>query len=361
MISKSIKQYLLAATVCCGFAAAMVSCNDEWKDEQYEQYISFKAPLNDNGVTAIYVPYTRFDNDKNPVYGNGISYYDLPVIVAGSTHNDANREVFFSHFDTLNVLNVARFGTVDYRKDVEDLYYKDMNLKEGSASYPRSITIPSGKDVTLLRIKFDFNSLFSGDSKNIVEKWVLPIQVEAGHPGYLPHPRKNYSKAMLRVYPYNNFSGNYSATTLKLAVASAPNGGTGLEVKRGYVKNDTTIFFYAGDIDETRVDRHNYKVFFHFIPESEGATRGSIDIYSDNAALNGFRNDGTPSYDIIEEMDDVQPYLKHRYVVIRGINYYFTDYTSVEGFTQEYAITGAMTLERQLNTQIPDEDQAIEW
>ena len=33
----------------CWFALCMLllitSCNDEWKDEQYRQYISFKAPI----------------------------------------------------------------------------------------------------------------------------------------------------------------------------------------------------------------------------------------------------------------------------------------------------------------------------
>ena len=35
----------------CWFALCMLllitSCNDEWKDEQYRQYISFKAPIKD--------------------------------------------------------------------------------------------------------------------------------------------------------------------------------------------------------------------------------------------------------------------------------------------------------------------------
>ncbi|HAE67271.1 MAG TPA: hypothetical protein DCG77_08720, partial [Sphingobacterium sp.] len=33
------------------------ACNDEWKEEQYEHYISFKAPLDNNGVSNIYVRY----------------------------------------------------------------------------------------------------------------------------------------------------------------------------------------------------------------------------------------------------------------------------------------------------------------
>lgn len=32
------------------------SCNDEWKDEQYEHYIAFRSPLNNKGgVTEIFV------------------------------------------------------------------------------------------------------------------------------------------------------------------------------------------------------------------------------------------------------------------------------------------------------------------
>ena len=33
----------------------VISCNSEWDEEQYEQYISFKAPVGDKGVTDIYV------------------------------------------------------------------------------------------------------------------------------------------------------------------------------------------------------------------------------------------------------------------------------------------------------------------
>jgi hypothetical protein len=61
----------------------LAACNDEWKEEQYEHYISFKAPLNDNGVTAVYVPFTRHDDNGQPLYGRtGLSHYELPVIVS---------------------------------------------------------------------------------------------------------------------------------------------------------------------------------------------------------------------------------------------------------------------------------------
>ena len=44
-----------------------------------------------------------------------------------------------------------------------------------------------------------------------------------------------------------------------------------------------------------------------------------------------------------------------------NIEYTFVDYTSVEGREIPYHVKGTMTLERKINTQIPDEDQAIEW
>ena len=74
-MNRNIKTILKARPVCCcmiatiTLALSLVSCNDEWKDEQYEQYISFRAPLNDQGVTPVYVPYTRKNADGTPLFG----------------------------------------------------------------------------------------------------------------------------------------------------------------------------------------------------------------------------------------------------------------------------------------------------
>ena len=330
----------------------LTSCNDEWKEEQYQHFISFKAPLNDNGVTSVYVPFTRHNDDGQPLYGKtGVSHYELPVIVSGTTHNDRDLVIQFGHSDTLDILNVERFGSPSYRSDIVDLYYKDMSQ---FASYPATLSIPKGQDVALLKIQFDFNGI------DLKDKWVLPIEIKDDD-SYTPHPRKNYAKAMLRVYPYNDYSCNYSATTLTITNADDPTNATGMETARGYVVDENTIFFYAGNIDETRVDRQNYKVFFKFVPDENNPNIGHIEISSDNAEKNGFVNTGKASYRIYEQADEVQPWLLHRYVIISGIEYNYTDYTSVDGYPMEYTVKGILTLERQLNTQIPNEDQAIQW
>ena len=56
-----------------------------------------------------------------------------------------------------------------------------------------------------------------------------------------------------------------------------------------------------------------------------------------------------------------QPYLRYRNVIINNIDYDFADYTSSVGTKFYYNISGTLTLQRTINTQIPDEDQAIQW
>ena len=129
-----------------------------------------------------------------------------------------------------------------------------------------------------------------------------------------------------------------------------------METSRAYVVDENTVFFYAGDINEKRTDRVNYKIYAQFI----GDGQGSVKLWSDNPAMK-FTTDGKASFRIYETMDEVQPYLKHRYVIINNISYSYVDYTSVKGTEMAYTAKGTLTLERKLNTQIPNEDQAIEW
>ena len=82
-------------------------------------------------------------------------------------------------------------------------------------------------------------------------------------------------------------------------------------------------------------------------------------MWADDEEKIGLTLYGTPAYSVTETMDATRPYLKHRYVSFT-IEYDFKDVTSRN---QEvlYKVKGTMLLERNLNTQIPDEDQQIEW
>ncbi|HZH74005.1 MAG TPA: hypothetical protein VFD91_16030 [Mariniphaga sp.] len=59
-------------------------------------------------------------------------------------------------------------------------------------------------------------------------------------------------------------------------------------------------------------------------------------------------------------MDELLPYLMHRYITV-NLSYSYDDITSVPNHPISYEVIGSMISERKINTQIPDEDQAIEW
>ncbi len=340
-MKSNIFNFLLSVAVCCGIVMGFSSCNDEWTEEQYEQYVSFRAPLNDQGVTPIYVPYTRKSADGTPRFGQGISNYLLPVIVSGSTHNSRDLQVQVAHDpDTLNALNWARFATRT------ELYFSDM---VSYASFPATVSIPAGQDVSLLDIQFDFTRL------DLVEKWVLPLTVVDKNANYMANPRKHYRKAMLRVFPFNDYSGDYSATGLTISVQGDANS-TGLDKLRVYVVDDNTVFFYAGRFDESSPWRKNYKVYARF----NGGTSGTVTMWCDNPEME-FKVNKEASYRMVESDDQTQPYLRYRNVIINNIDYDFADYTSSVGSKFYYNISGTLTLQRTINTQIPDEDQAIQW
>lgn len=348
-----MKQISILLVSLFGLLVLTTSCNDEWKDEQYEHFIGFKAPLNDNGVSAVYVPFSRHNDDGSLKYGEGKSNYLLPVIVSGTTTNGSNFTAYVEESDTLSILNYERF------QNRTDLYY--VNMRD-YATYPSTVEFKSGQDVSLLDIQFDFTGI------DMSQKWVLPIHV-AGQSsnGFEPHPRKHYATAMLRVYPYNDFSGSYSATTQVMSRKENPNDGAGGEASRAYVVDENTVFFYAGNnIDETRTDRKNYKVFAKFVPEPLNPNAGDVILYSDNPDMKfvGHEEDSEkakPTFSIYEQKDEVQPYLIHRYLIISDIDYEFVDYTLVPGQERAYIVKGTLTMERKINTQIPNEDQAIEW
>lgn len=350
---RAMKHISIMMASLAGLLLLTTACNDEWKDEQYSHYLSFKAPLNDGGVSAIYVPYTRHTTnaagEQVPMYGaEGKSTYQLPIIVSGSTDNPSDITVNISRSDTLAILNYAQY------QNRTDLYYHE--LPEQYVSFNPTHTIKKGENVSLYQLDFNFQGI------DMSERWVLPLEISEGN-GYTAHPRKHYAKALLRVYPFNDYSGSYSATTQKMADINDPNNATGGENSRAYVVDENTVFFYAGnDIDEKRTDRHLYKIYAKFTPSVENPMQGTVDFYEPTGNADfGFTNNAQAVYAVTERMDEVLPYLMYRDIIISGIDYQFNDYTLVPGEPRQYIVQGSMTMERKINTQMSDEDMAIEW
>lgn len=310
------------------------SCNDEWKAEQYDRYVSFKAPLNSQGITRLYVRYKENDSTS----------YKLPVIVSGSTTNNENMTVHVAvDPDTLETLNMEQF------QSRTELYYKQLESKY--FKMPDTVNIEAGKNISLLDIDFTLKGI------DLVDKWLLPLTiVDDPMNSYIPHPRKNYKKALLRVMPFNDYSGIYSGTALKTYLKGYE--GDAAIVKSEvtvYVVDENRVFFYAGTVDENRTDRRNYKIYAAFDSQTKQVT-----LTADNPDME-FNVNGTPVFSVEETMDATRPYLLHRYVTISKIDYNFTDYTSVPNANISFTVRGSLILERKINTQIPDEDQAIEW
>lgn len=323
-----IQLFLLSLLVICS------SCNDEWKDEQFENYVSFKAPLSSGeGVYNIFVRYRN--NEKTT--------FLQPLVVSGSTTNSKNMTIHVAvDPDTLSVLNYERF------QSRQDFYYKA--LKSEYFSIPSTVDIKAGENIGLLPIDFTLSDI------DLVEKWVLPLTISADPSNsYTANPRKYYRKAILRINPFNKYSGTYSGTALKINQAGYENEGSIVKSQiRSYVVDENTIFFYAGNIDEERRDRGNYKIYATF-----NAT-GGVTLRADNPAIK-FRVNRDASYTLFEQMDPVKPYLLQRYTTINNIDYEYSDYTVIPGVEVKYKVKGSLTLLRLLNTQIPDEDQAIQW
>ncbi len=328
MMKKINLLFILAALIFCS------ACNDEWTDEQYDHYVSFKAPINDQGVTRIYVRYKQ----------DGAASYQLPLIVSGSTLYDKDIVAHVAvDSDTLETLNYERF------QSRTDLYYRELGNQ--FFTMPESVTIPAGEITTEMDIDFTLDDI------DLADKWVLPLTLkEDAAYNYTTNPRKNYRKALLRIMPFNDYSGNYSGTGLKIFLKGYENEAPIVRSEiPTYVVDENTIFFYAGMIGEDDFYRKNYKIFAHFDEETKIVT------YSAEDPNISFEVRGTSVFKIDELMDEVRPYLLHRYITINNIDYTFTDYTTVPDKTISFTVRGSLIMERKINTQVPDEDQAIEW
>ncbi|MCC8154551.1 MAG: DUF4973 domain-containing protein [Tannerellaceae bacterium] len=316
------------------------ACNDEWKEELYIQMVSLKAPINSDEVSAIYVRYQP----------EGKVTYKLPVIVSGSNVNERDLYVRIGiDRDTLQILNETKYSTR------EDLYY--LQLPDSYVEFPSpTCHIPPGSSLEMFNINFNFEGL------DLVEKWVLPLTIE-DEPSYKMNRRKGWNKALLRIFPFNDYSGTYGATGMNINFREETESPMNVGSRTALVVDENTIFFYAGITEEKSVNRAIYKMKVTFEePDSvdaDGEITGKLTI-GDNPDIN-LKLLSQPTYKITEEMDAVKPYLLHRYITLY-MEYQYDDITSSEGDKElTYTCKGSMILERKINTLIPDEDQAIEW
>lgn len=331
----------------------LFGCNDEWKDELYTRMVSLKAPINRDDVSVIYLRYQP----------DGQVTYKLPVIISGS---QANKQDYNVRIDVVN----DTLGILNHEKYAEriDLYYKQ--LPASFYEFPSQVChIPAGSDAALFDINFKFPGL------DLVEKWVLPVTI-IPDPSYSLNTYKGRQKALLWVLPFNDYSGSYSATSMYVRFGSNTTSGTYMTAsnREARVVDENTIFFYAGITEELAENRGQYKIKCKFVEPSvvneifdektgEGTglyvKKGKLELSSDNPDIN-FQIIGDPSYEIKEEFDIDRPYMVKRFFTLT-MEYIYEDYTSSANTIFPYRCIGTMLMQRNINTLVPDEDQAILW
>lgn len=322
---KAIYYFLCAVAL----MAALCSCNKEWEEELYKQAVSFGK----NGVADIYLKYKP----------EGKTTYQVPVILSGSTMNGNDLVVNVAvDPDTLTQLNFERYR---YR---DDLYYIELDKKFYDLPSPQ-VTIPKGGCVGVLDIDFTLADL------DMVDKYILPLTIAEGE-GYEVNNYKHYRKALLNIIPFNDYSGSYSATAglvYQRDRADNEQVPVSMETRTLKVVDDKSCFFYAGLTDEELENRELYKIIAHFEDE------GMMTLEAPHAEEIGFKL-LSADYLITEEQDPLQPYLLHRYIKIQ-MEYEYNELIPNTDLYIPYRFFGSMTMERKINTTIPDEDQAIVW
>lgn len=317
------------------------ACNEDSNDEHYTHMISFKAPINSERVADIYLRYKP----------QGEVIYNLPVLVSGSTLSGKSFDVRVGvDNDTLAILNDAKY---QYRTD---LFYKQLEEQFYEFISP-TCHIPAGSNKELFQVKFKFDGL------NLSEEWVLPLTIEED-PSYVTNKRKGWRKALLHILPYNDYSGNYSASAMNIYFDDSKDDPLVADKRKARVVDENTIFFYAGTKQDDAIDRGTYKINVKFeeaVLQEDGVTKkGDLTVTAEHADQIHFQVIGKPTYEIQEKMDPNQPYLMRRHFIIY-LSYKYDDVTSVPENPTTYRAEGSMLMERQINILIPDDDQAILW
>lgn len=332
---KKLRIYIALSVLVLGFSA----CNDEWKEELFTQMVSFKARLSTEGVSEVYLRYNR----------NGEVTYNLPVIVSGSqtNHQDLNVKIEVDP-DTLTIFNKEKF------QHRSDLYFRQLGDQFYQLPSP-TLFIPRGSHTENYPIKFKFDNL------DLVERYVLPLTIK-DDPSYISNTRKGWRKALLYIRPFNDFSGNYSATSMNVYLDGQTSNQLVASTRTAWVVDEKSVFFYAGVFEERSEFRGEYKIVMDFsepVTQPDGSKRGTLNVYAPSSAIN-FELTAPATYEIREVADPTRKYLINRYCTV-NLKYKYDDISTVPGKRTRYRADGSMTMARLINNLIPDEDQAIEW
>lgn len=328
------------------------SCNNEWEDELYTRMMSLKAPINRDDVSVIYLKY-KPDNEQ-------VSF-KLPVIVSGTQNNDKNYNVKIDvDNDTLYDLNIDKYS---FR---EDLYYRQ--LTDNFFSLPsESCVISSGNNVGYFNIDFNLSGL------DLVDKWVLPLTILPDE-SYTLNTYKGRQKALLWIMPFNDYSGNYSASSMYVYYGDNDKKYMTASNREARVVDENTIFFYAGITEELAENRGDFKVKCEFLEPDEVTEivdsrteeltglftkKGKLILSAENPNLE-FEVIGDPTYEIKEELDIDRPHIIKRFFTLT-MEYRYKDTASSENMVFPYRCKGTMLMQRNVSTLIPDEDQAVFW
>ena len=109
----------------------------------------------------------------------------------------------------------------------KDLWYN--LLPQENYEFPSTTChIPAGSRKELFPIKFKFSEM------NLSKEWVLPLTIEED-PSYITNKRKGWRKALLHVLPFNDYSGNYSATAMNIYFADSSDDPLVVDNRRAHV------------------------------------------------------------------------------------------------------------------------------
>jgi len=302
-----------------------LGCTKEWTKELYVKDVSFVK----SGVVKLNAMYKS--------QGGGVTV-KVPVLLSGSTGNKENIEVTIAlDRDTLNNLNFDRFRLR------QDLYFLELPATN-YAFKSMTTTIPAGS------LQGSFELDLKLENLDLINKYILPVKIVSTSKNNVSG-RRWFSKSLMQVIPFNDYSGRYSNAGLIWNRDVPQNNQTALSTpyRTAWVVDERTVFFFAGNVDEEAYDRKKYKIIAALNPDS------SVTLSAPDASIAFSQQRGT--YSIRKRKDEVQPYLEKTYITM-NLEYWYSDITN-PAFPINYRFVGPLTLERVRNTQIPDEDQQV--